>query len=147
MTDLTTLSDEALEFLADEREITYREHSYKLSASSLSNAERFSTLLEPGGVRLNFNDAYNQDLTERTVAVRAYAGEPRSESEEAYWHLFYDEESFSSEAVARQAAHSAVQAFRDEVEVIRELQRRAEIRRQEKLAVIKEPVETPEEFI
>lgn len=147
MTDLTTLSDAELTLERASRHDAYSRVYYKLTSTTVAAVDRFPNVLEPGGVKLVVRASYNQALTEAHVFAVAYVNETNAAG--STWQEFFslEDQSLKTEAEVRYLAHEAIVTFRNDVEIIRELQRRSAIRRAAKQALIHIPVAVDTEYI
>lgn len=147
MTDLTTLTEDELDLERASRHDAYSRVYYKLTSTTAASTDRFPTVLEPGGVKLVVRASYNQALTEAHVFAVAYTQEASATG--SVWREFFslEDETLKTEAEVRYLAHEAIVTFRNDIEIIRELQRRSAIRRAAKQALIHIPVAVDTEYI
>lgn len=147
MTDLTTLTEDELDLERASRHDAYSRVYYKLSSTTVADEDRFPHVLVPGFVKLVVRASYNQALTEAHVFAVAYVKEMNAAG--STWREFFslEDQTLKTEAEVRYLAHEAIVTFRNDVEIIRELQRRSAIRRAAKQALIHIPVAVDTEYI
>lgn len=149
MTDLTTLTEAELDLETSLRWREYQNYVFYLTATTVSAQEDiFLDVTEAGSIKVVVTPRYNSDLTQAYLSAQAFVKE-FSYGVEFTWRLILDENDSSRtyEPFYRNYLQAAITAYRAYVEVLREHQRRAAIRRAEALALIEIEVTTPVEYI